>query len=67
MKTAPKRAIQKIVEATGDLIGNKISDKITSASKNLLDKLQNNEANNKIEMPKGRYVSPEKDNKLLMN
>ena len=37
MKTAPKRAIQKIVEATGDLIGNKISDKITSASKNLLE------------------------------
>ena len=37
MKTAPKRAIQKIVEATGDLIDNKISDKITSASKNLLE------------------------------
>ena len=35
IKTASKRAIQK-TEATGDLIGNKIADKITSVSKNLL-------------------------------
>ena len=27
IKTASKRAIQKTVEATGDLIGNKIADK----------------------------------------
>ena len=33
IKTASKRAIQKIVEATGDLTGNKIVDKITIASK----------------------------------
>ena len=31
IKTASKRAIQKIAEATGDLVGNKIADKITSA------------------------------------
>ena len=30
IKTASKRAIQKIAEATGDLIGNKIADKITA-------------------------------------
>ena len=30
IKTTTKRAIQKIAEATGDLIGNKIADKITS-------------------------------------
>ena len=30
IKTASKRAIQKIVEPTGDLIGNKIADKITN-------------------------------------
>ena len=30
MKTASKRTIQKIAEATSDLIGNKIADKITS-------------------------------------
>ena len=33
VKTASKRAIQKTAEGTGDLIGNKISDKITSVSK----------------------------------
>ena len=33
IKTASKRAIQKIAEATGDLIGNKSADKITSVSK----------------------------------
>ena len=30
IKTTSKRAIQKTAEATGDLIGNKIADKITS-------------------------------------
>ena len=34
IKTASKRAIQNKEEATGDLIGNKIEDKITSISKN---------------------------------
>ena len=31
LKTASKRAIQKMAEATGDIIGKKIVDKITSA------------------------------------
>ena len=33
IKTASKRAIQKTAEATGDLIGHKIADKITSFQK----------------------------------
>ena len=33
IKTASKRAIQKTTEATGDLIGKKIADKIRSVSK----------------------------------
>ena len=33
IKTASKTAIQKAAEATGDLIVNKIADKITSVSK----------------------------------
>ena len=33
VKTASKRVVQKIAEATGDLIGNKIADKITSLGK----------------------------------
>ena len=32
-KTAGKKIVQKSVEATGDLIGNKIADKITSLGK----------------------------------
>ena len=33
IKTASKRAIQNTAEATGDFIGNKIADKITSIPK----------------------------------
>ena len=36
IKTTSKRAIQKTVEATGDLIGNKIADKKVFQRKNLL-------------------------------
>ena len=32
-KTASKIVVQKTAEATGDLIGNKIADKITSVGK----------------------------------
>ena len=32
-KTTSKRAIQKVAEATGGLIGNKIADRIRKASK----------------------------------
>ena len=43
IKTASKRAIQKTAEVTGDLIGNKNADKITSVSKKKSPKeLQNN-------------------------
>ena len=33
VKTASKRVVEKTAEATGDLIGNKIADKITSLGK----------------------------------
>ena len=42
IKTVSKRGIQKTTEATGDLIGNKIADKITSVS----NKKSNNNNNN---------------------
>ena len=48
IKTASKRAVQEVVEAT-DLIGNKIADKITSASKKSHnEEIQSNEVNNGI-------------------
>ena len=60
IKPASKRGIQKTAEGTGDLIGNKISDKITRVSKNSSTGSQNNEANDEPEAPKERYISPEK-------
>ena len=60
IKTASKRAIQKTTEATGDLIGNKIADKITSLSKKSLKELQNDE----IEVTKKDTYLQKKENKL---
>ena len=51
IKTTSKGAIQKTAEATGDLVDNKIADKITSASKKSHNKeVQLNEV--KYEIPK---------------
>ena len=42
-KTAGKRIVQKKAEATGDLIGNKIADKITSLGKSKNKEKETNE------------------------
>ena len=55
IKSASKRAIQKTAEAAGDLIGNKIADKITSVSKKPAKELTNDET----ATLKKRYISPE--------
>ena len=64
IKTASKRAIQKSAEAAGDLIRNKIADKITSISKSPKGyhskELHSKTNENEIEIPKERYISPEK-------
>ena len=67
IKTASKRAIQKTAEEIGDLIGNKIVDKITYLSNKSSRELhsQNNEANDEIEIPKERYMSPEKRQQII--
>ena len=62
LKTASKRAIQKIAEATGDLIGNEIADKITRVSKT---SPQNNSETNEEKILRERYLQ-KKDRKLLM-
>ena len=68
-KTASKRAIQKIAEATGDLIGNKIADKITSNLKKKPDKeLHNNDDETEdveIVTSKKRYISPEERKQII--
>ena len=59
-KTAPKRVVQKTAEATGDLIGNKIADKITSTGKTNKNtkELQQNERQE-------IYISPEKRQQII--
>ena len=64
IKTVSKRAIQKTAEATDDLIGNEIADKITSISKSP-KKLHSKEFHsktdeNETEMLKERDISQEK-------
>ena len=69
IKTASKRVIQKTAEATGDLIGNKIADKITRVSKKS-NNSNNNDDDDGVELTtyKKRYISPEDYySKLLMN
>ena len=61
---AGKKIVHKTAEATGDLIGNKIADKITSASKkSKKEEVQPNEVNNEI--PKERYISPKERQKII--
>ena len=75
VKTASKRAIQKTAEATDDLIGNNIADKITgrSSPKNVSvsKKTQNNkseaDSDNLKDIPEKDTYLQKKDNKLLRN
>ena len=64
IKTASKRAMQKTSEATGDLIGNKIKHKITSVSKKSPKELHS-QNEDQIELPKERYISPEKRQQII--
>ena len=63
IKTASKRTIQKTAEATGDLIGNKTADKITSISK----KPSNISNNDDVELTtyKKRHISPEERQQII--
>ena len=70
IKTASKRAIQKTSEATGDLIGNKILDKMTSVSqkkstKELHNNDQTKEEDVEIATHKKRYISPEERQQII--
>ena len=70
IKTASKRAIQT-AEATGDLIGSKIANKITSVSKEKSTKELPNNNNNNNETDEGltthkkRYISPEERKQII--
>ena len=56
-KTASERNVQKTAEATGDFIGNKIADKITSIGETK-EKV-------KINKPEEIYILPEKRQQII--
>ena len=56
-KTTSKRVVQKTAEAAGDLIENKIADKITA-----IGKLKEKEKTNKVEEI---YIPPEKRQQII--
>ena len=65
-KTSTKRTIQKTAETTGDCIGNKVADKIMKVSKNSQQNNSDTIANeNDKEIPKARYMSPEKRQRII--
>ena len=64
IKTTSQSAIQKPAEANGVLIVNEIAHKITNVSKKS-KKSQNSEANDESQMPKERYISPEKRQQII--
>ena len=53
-KTAGKKILKETAKATGYLIGNKIADKITCASKKSHDEINNE-----------RYISPKERQKII--
>ena len=67
IKTASNGAIQKTAEETGDLIGNKIADKIRSVSKKPAKELHNNDETEDVEIasPKKRYISIEERKQII--
>ena len=65
IKTASKRAIQNTAEAKGDLIGNKIADKITTISKKTVEELPINNEDMEITTHKKRYISPEERQRII--
>ena len=56
-KTAGKKIVKETAKATGDLIDNKIADKITAKPHNK-DEVIN-------EIPKERYISPKERQKII--
>ena len=64
LKNASKRVIKKKAEATGDVIGNKIADKIIRVSKT---SPQNNSKTNEEGTLRERNILPEQREKIIDN
>ena len=57
--------MQKNAEATGDLVGNKIADKITSVSKKSTKKLPTIDEDVELTTHKKRYISSEERQQII--
>ena len=64
-RTVSKRANQKTAEATGDLVGHKITDQVISVSKKSSKKLHSQ--NDKIEILKEMYIYIEKKRQQIID
>ena len=63
-----KELIQETAEATGDLIDNKIADKLANISKSLKElhsKALRSQNEDGLEIPKERYTAPEKRHQII--
>ena len=58
-KTVSKRLVQKTAEATRDLVGNKIADKITSLGKTKCKENEKKQERQEI------YIAPEKRHQII--
>ena len=63
-KFASKRVVQRIAEATGDLIENKIADKITSVGK-LKNKQKEKEKKDETNEVEEIYIPPKKRQQII--
>ena len=58
-------ALQRAVQKTGDLVGNKIADKITSISEKSTKKLPTTDEDTGLSTRKKRYISPEERQQII--
>ena len=61
-KTSSKRVVQKTAEATGDLIGNKTTDEITSVGKSKNKEKEKKDEINEVEVT---YISSKKRQQII--
>ena len=67
LKTSSEKVIQKTAKATGDLISNKIDNRITEISKNSQQNISDTVTNyHDKEIPKERYISLEEKTLLVI-
>ena len=65
IKTASKRAVQKTAEETGDLIGNKIADKISVSKKKSNNNDDDDDDDVELATHTKRYISPEERQQII--